>query len=149
MMLLELRAWRSHGRHPCKATISRGWRCAKVREPVPAAMPSLTTPAKPPRIPWPAPPTADGMQLQPAALRPMFDQLGVQIDSSLLIELREEECSLAGGFVATVRLVGRRAPGREGGRCRCPAAEAGQLLSPAVSVTAARLFSVGPLPDLT
>ncbi|KAL4430143.1 hypothetical protein ABPG77_004925 [Micractinium sp. CCAP 211/92] len=54
--------------------------------------------------------TDDGMQLQPAALRPMFDQLGVQIDSSLLIELREEECSLAGGFVATVRLVGRGEP---------------------------------------
>lgn len=116
--------------------------------------------APPPHCP--ASPPADGMQLQPAALRPMFDQLGVQIDSSLLIELREEECSLAGGFVATVRLVGRRAPGGEGGRCvgrfalkirgerpgRCLVAEAGQLLTRDVSATAARLFSVGPLPDL-
>lgn len=49
------------------------------------------------------------MQLQPAALRPMFEQLGVEVDSSLLIQLLEEECSLAGGFVATVKLVGRQA----------------------------------------
>ncbi|KAL4434169.1 hypothetical protein ABPG75_000610 [Micractinium tetrahymenae] len=54
--------------------------------------------------------TDDGMQLQPAALRPLFDQLGVAVDSSLLIELREEECSLAGGFVATVKLIGRGEP---------------------------------------
>lgn len=46
------------------------------------------------------------MQLQPSALRPLFDALKVEVETYLLIELRHEECSMA-GLVAGVRLIPR------------------------------------------
>jgi len=45
------------------------------------------------------------MQLQPAALRPVVDALGVAVDTHLLIELEEGESSVAGGFAATIRAI--------------------------------------------